>query len=42
MCIETKLDKNGQKIYSYIYYYLSLSEKDSLIVSNNDINKNQY
>ena len=39
ICIETKLDKNGQKIYSYIYHNLSLSEKDSLVVTNNNINK---
>ena len=38
-CIETKFDKNGEKIYSYIYHNLSLSAKDSLVVPNNNINK---
>ena len=36
---ETKLNKNGEKIYSYIYYNLSFSANDMLVASHNDINQ---
>ena len=36
---ETKLNKNGEIIYSYIYYNLSFSANDMLVASHNDINQ---
>ena len=36
---ETKLNKNGEKIYSYIYHNLSFSANEILVASHNDTEK---